>query len=313
MIETVREHLGKTIKEIQYPNLETIINGKVRDIFALENGRMLIAVSDRISVFDRVVGTIPFKGQVLNGIANWWFNKTAGIIQNHLFEVPHGQLSVVKRLSPLPVEIIVRGYLTGTSSTSILTAYKRGERLYCGHTLPDGLVDHQKLAVNLVTPSTKGHAGEHDMNISRREIIEGGLVSEEIYDKVERAALALFEAGQLQAASSGLILADTKYEFGLDDEGSLYIIDEIHTPDSSRYWYADDYDDHVKKGKSPRGLDKDTVRHYMQKIGYNGDGPIPPIPDEVRIEASLKYIKLYEILTGTEFTPDLRSIYNINF
>ncbi|MBN2722818.1 MAG: phosphoribosylaminoimidazolesuccinocarboxamide synthase [Deltaproteobacteria bacterium] len=307
----IYDHLESTVSRVEIPGKSAVSHGKVRDIFQWSEETLLIAVSDRVSVFDRVVGTIPFKGQVLNGISNWWMKEVENILPNHLVSVPHKQLSIVKKLSPLPVEVIARGYLTGSSDTSILTAYKNGVRTYCGHTLPEGMKPHTKLERNIITPTTKGGDDGHDHNTSRDEIISSGLVSEKIYNLVEAAALNLFETGQKHASAKGLILADTKYEFGLDETGTLYLIDEIHTPDSSRYWYFNDYEERLSAGNSPRGLDKDTIRHYMQSIGYNGNGPVPEIPSDIRIEAAVKYINLYEILTGSNFIPESGGFGNI--
>ena len=283
-------------------------SGKVRDIFVVDEHRLLFVTSDRISVFDRVVGSVPFKGQVLSGVSNWWMERVTDIVAHHLLSVPHANCVIARRCRPLPIEVIVRGYLTGASPTSIWTAYERGERTYCGHVLPEGMTRHQELPVPLVTPTTKGELGAHDELISRREIIKQGLVDEVLYDRIEAIALALFNRGRERAAQSGLLLADTKYEFGVDAEGDLVLIDEIHTPDSSRYWFAEDYASRVASGGEPRGLDKDYVRNYMKSLGYFGDGTPPELPDEVRLEAARRYISLYELLTGQPFVPDFSNL-----
>ncbi len=282
--------------------------GKVRDIFVIDDKRLLFVVSDRISVFDRVVGTVPFKGQVLSGVSNWWMEKITDIVGHHLLQVPHGNAVIAKRCRPLMVEIIVRGYLTGSSPTSIWTAYANGQRRYCGHDLPEGLTRHQRLETPLVTPTTKGDVNAHDELISREEIIAQGLVAEDVYNRIEEVSLALFARGQEQAALCGLLLVDTKYEFGMDENGQLILIDEIHTPDSSRYWFAEDYDARVAAGQEPRGLDKDYVRNTLKAQGFSGDGPSPELSAETRIEAARRYIALYELLTGAEFTPDLNDL-----
>ncbi len=279
-------------------------SGKVRDIFVVDDARLLFVTSDRISVFDRVVGAVPFKGQVLSGISNWWMERVTDLVPHHLLSVPHPSCVIAKRCRPLPVEIIVRGYLTGNSPTSIWTAYAAGARTYCGNVLPDGMTRHQPLPEPLVTPTTKGDVGAHDELISREEIIAQGLVPADLYDELARVAVALYRRGAEQAASAGLLLADTKYEFGLDEAGTLTLIDEIHTPDSSRYWFASDYQTRVDAGQEPRGLDKDYVRNYMKSQGFSGDGEAPELPREVRLEAARRYVSLYELLTGTDFTPD---------
>ncbi len=283
-------------------------SGKVRDIFVVDDHRLLFVTSDRISVFDRVVGAVPFKGQVLSGISNWWMERVADIVPHHLLAVPHANCVIARKCSPLPIEVIVRGYLTGNSPTSIWTAYEAGGRSYCGHDLPDGLTRHQLLPVPLLTPTTKGGVGEHDELISREEIIEQGLVPAALYDRIQTVALELYRRGAEQAARSGLLLADTKYEFGLDEDGVLTLIDEIHTPDSSRYWFAADYQARVDAGQEPRGLDKDYVRNHMKSQGFVGNGEAPVLPAEIRIEAARRYISLYELLTGLSFTPDFSSL-----
>jgi len=283
-------------------------SGKVRDIFVVDDHRLLFVTSDRLSVFDRVIGSVPFKGQVLSGISNWWMERITDIVPHHLLSVPHPSCVIAKKCRPLPIEVIVRGYLTGASPTSIWTAYERGERRYCGHDLPDGLTRHQLLPQPLLTPTTKGDAGAHDELISREEIIEQGLVPADLYDRIQAVAIELYNRGAEQAARSGLLLADTKYEFGLDEDGTLTLIDEIHTPDSSRYWFAADYQARVDAGQEPRGLDKDYVRNYMKSQGFVGNGEAPVLPAEIRIEAARRYISLYELLTGVSFTPDFSSL-----
>ena len=283
-------------------------SGKVRDIFIIDDHRLLFVTSDRISVFDRVVGAVPFKGQVLSGISNWWMERVTDIVPHHLLTVPHGSCVIAKRCRPLPIEVIVRGYLTGASPTSIWTAYERGERRYCGNDLADGMTRHQLLPEPLLTPTTKGDVGAHDELISREEIIAQGLVPADLYDRIHRVAIELYRRGAEQAARSGLLLADTKYEFGLDEDGALTLIDEIHTPDSSRYWFAEDYRSRVDAGQEPRGLDKDFVRNYMKSQGFVGNGEAPALPADIRVEAARRYIALYELLTGLPFTPDLSDL-----
>lgn len=304
----LKRGLNSTLHSVDFGGrLRRHHSGKVRDIFEVDGHRLLFVTSDRISVFDRVVGTVPFKGQVLSGVSNWWMERVRDIVDHHLLAVPHANCVIARRCRPLPVEIIVRGYLTGSSPTSIWTVYARGERTYCGHELPDHMTRHQKLPMPLVTPTTKGGAGEHDELISRGEIIRKGLVSQDLYDRVQEVALKLYERGVEQAARRGLVLADTKYEFGLDEDGHLVLIDEIHTPDSSRYWYAEDYERRVREGLEPRGLDKDYVRNHMKSLGFSGNGEPPPLSDEVRMEAARRYVALYELLTGLDFTPDFSS------
>ncbi|PRP90586.1 Phosphoribosylaminoimidazole-succinocarboxamide synthase [Enhygromyxa salina] len=279
-------------------------SGKVRENFSAD-GQRLIVVSDRVSAFDCVLGTIPFKGQVLNQLAAYWFEVTGELFPNHMIGVPDAQVMRAVECEPYKVEMVVRGYLTGSSSTSIWRAYERGERSFCGHTLSEGLVRHQKLPANIVTPTTKAAKGEHDENKSRAELIELGVIDGPLFDQLEQQCLALFAEGQRLAAERGLILVDTKYELGRRPDGEIVLIDEIHTPDSSRYWYADGYDAAMAAGESPRALDKEYVRTWLVSQGFTGDGQPPTLPDEVRIEAALRYIETYERVTGRAFEPDL--------
>ena len=278
--------------------------GKVRDNY-MAAGRRTIVVTDRVSCFDVVVGTIPLKGQVLNRLAAFWFEKTQALAPNHLIEVPDANVSVVRELRILPVEFVVRGYLTGVSPTSIWTAYERGERSYCGHHLPEGLAKHEALPEPLLTPTTKAARGEHDELTSRAEILSRGLVSEELYDEAAQIAAKLFAAGSEWAAQRGMILADTKYEMGLDENGALLLADEIHTPDSSRYWFADSYQRALREGGDPKSFDKEFVRRWLvSEHNWRGEGPPPTLPDEVRCEAARRYLDAYAQLTGAELVPD---------
>ena len=291
-----------TLGRTDFSGLGRRIEGKVRDCY-VEAGRRTLVASDRISCFDVVVGTIPFKGQVLNQIAAFWFEKTASVAANHVVSVPDPCVTVARECRPLPVEFVYRGYLTGVSSTSIWRAYEAGERLYCGHRLPDGLRKHQRLPEALLTPTTKAAHGEHDALTSREDLIASGVISEAHYDEGARIAARLFAAGQAWAATRGLILVDTKYELGLDSDGRIVVIDEIHTPDSSRYWYADGYAEAFDRGEDPKSLDKDYVRRWLVDQGYRGEGPPPTLPDDVRCEAARRYIETYERITGREFVP----------
>ena len=299
----LRDQCARTLAVTHFDGLGTREEGKVRDNY-VRGDRRTIVVTDRVSCFDVVVGTLPFKGQVLNELAAFWFERTRKIAPNHLVEVPDPNVSVVRECRPLPVEFIMRGYLTGSTSTSIYTAYAKGERRYCGHTLPDGLHRHEALPQPLLTPTTKAPRGEHDELTSRDEILRRGVLGEAIYDEAARITAALFAAGQEWAASRGLILVDTKYELALDEHDRLIVIDEIHTPDSSRYWYRDRYERAMAEGRDPEALDKEYVRRWLGEQGYRGEGPIPEIPIDVRCEASRRYIEAYAQITAREFTPD---------
>ncbi len=287
-----------------FDRLGTRYSGKVRENFTRAGERTII-VTDRVSAFDVILGTIPFKGQVLNALATHWFELSAPLFPHHVLRVPDPQAIVAIECTPIPVEIVVRGYLTGVSSTSIWRAYERGEREFCGHALPDGLRKHEQLAHNLVTPSTKAPKGAHDQSVSKAELFRRGLVTPELFDELERRALALFAFGQAQALTRGLILADTKYELGWAPDGRVLLIDEIHTPDSSRYWYADGYEQAMSRGEDPRSLDKEFLRRWLVARGFSGDGTPPPLTPEIRVEAAQRYIETVETVTGRPFVPDL--------
>ena len=280
-------------------------DGKVRDCYIdAAAGERVIVVTDRISAFDVVLGTIPSKGLVLNQLARHWFEATAAIAPNHMLAVPDPNVMIGRECRPLPVELVMRAYLTGVTSTSIWRAYQRGDRVFCGHRLPDGLVKNQALPEPILTPSTKAAKGGHDVSVSREELLAAGQVSARDFDRAAEIAAALFAFGQARAAERGLILADTKYEMGVDARGEIVVIDEIHTPDSSRYWYADDHAARVEAGQEPRSLDKEYVRRYLvEEAGYGGDGPPPPLPDHVRVEAARRYLASYEVLTGQPLAP----------
>ena len=298
------EHLcARTLERTDFQGLGERHEGKVRDSYVKGDERTIV-VTDRVSCFDVVVGTIPLKGQVLNQAAAFWFDKIGDIAPHHLIDVPDPCVSRVRECGLLPVEFVYRGYLTGSTSTSIWTAYDRGERRYCGHDLPDGLRRHERLPTPLLTPTTKAEKGKHDELTSREELIKSGVISEERYDEAARITGALFEMGQKWAESRGLILVDTKYELGLGESGELVVIDEIHTPDSSRYWYLDSYDRAMSEGRDPQAIDKEYVRLWLGEQGYRGEGTPPPIPDEVRCEAARRYIEAYERISGRSFEPN---------
>jgi phosphoribosylaminoimidazole-succinocarboxamide synthase len=300
----LRDLCARTLERTDFTSLGRRIEGKVRDSYVADGVRTLI-VTDRVSCFDVVVGTLPLKGQVLNQMAAFWFEKTASIAPNHLISVPDPCVSVVRECEILPIEFVYRGYLTGVTSTSIWKAYERGDSEYCGHRLPAGLKQHERLPEPLLTPTTKAPKGEHDELISRAQVIERGILDEETFDAAARMAAELFAAGQDWAASRGLILADTKYEIGRDPEGRLVVVDEIHTPDSSRYWYADSYERALRHGSDPQALDKEYVRRWLVEQGYRGEGAPPALTDEVRCEAARRYIEAFERVTGSAFVPDV--------
>jgi phosphoribosylaminoimidazole-succinocarboxamide synthase len=302
----LRDQLPHTLDTTDFPTLGSKYEGKVRDCYINDrDGKRVIVVTDRLSAFDVVIGTIPFKGQVLNQIAQYWFEETARVAPNHVLEIPDPNVMVGRECKPLMAEFVMRAYLTGSTSTSIWKAYERGERSFCGHALPEGMKKNQRLAEPILTPSTKAPKGDHDISASREELIEMGHITPEHFDRAAEIAHALFDFGQRRARERGLILVDTKYEIGMTPDGELVVIDEIHTPDSSRYWYADDYDARMAAGQEPRSLDKEYVRRWLaEEAGYRGEGAPPALPDEVRVEAARRYIEIYELVTGRPFVPD---------
>ncbi|HZU85767.1 MAG TPA: phosphoribosylaminoimidazolesuccinocarboxamide synthase [Polyangiaceae bacterium] len=301
---TLRAALPHCLVQTDFASLGLKYEGKVRDNYTTSDGRRFIVVTDRISAFDRVLGAIPFKGQVLNRLAAWWFDRTRSAVPNHVLRVPDPNVLECVECTPVLVEMVVRAYATGTTSTSLWTHYERGVRVFCGHRLPEGLKKHQKLPEPILTPTTKAPKGEHDVSGSREEILATGHVSAKDFDEAAELALKLFALGQAMCAERGLILVDTKYEFGRDRTGRLVVIDEIHTPDSSRFWQSSTYDERFRAGKDPDPLDKDFVRRWYIDQGYKGDGEPPPMPDEVRIGAAQRYIAAYEQITGEAFAAD---------
>jgi phosphoribosylaminoimidazole-succinocarboxamide synthase len=267
-------------------------------MYLLPKRRILIA-TDRQSAFDHVLGTIPLKGQVLNRLAQFWFERTRDIVANQVLAVPDGNVTIAEELDMFPVEIVVRGYLTGSSDTAAWTHYDRGVRLFCGVPLPDGMVKNQPFDAPIITPTTK--AEDHDESISRDQIIERGLVAADTWEQIEEIALALFARGTEVAAERGLILVDTKYEMGRNAAGEIAVADEIHTPDSSRYWIRDSYEDRHARGEEPESLDKEFLRLWLREKGISDDN-IPEMDDDIRLQVAERYIDLFERVTGEEFT-----------
>jgi len=299
----LKEHLGSTLEGTHFEGLGERYEGKVRDNYS-RGDRRFIVVTDRISAFDRILGTIPFKGQILNRLASWWFEQTKDVAKNHVVAVPDPNVLECVECKPLPVELVVRAYITGSTSTSMWTHYTEGKRTFCGHALPEGLKKNQRLERPLLTPATKAAKNDHDISASREEILARGEISEKDFDKAADMAMKLFAAGQKICAERGLILVDTKYEMGKTANGDVVVIDEIHTPDSSRFWLAGSYDERFAGGVDPEPLDKDFVRRYYTAMGYRGDGDPPPLPPEVRIGAAQRYAEAFEKITGAPFVPN---------
>lgn len=300
---TLHKALPNCLASTDFRSFGAHYEGKVRDNYT-RDGKRYIVVTDRISAFDRVLGTIPFKGQVLNRLAAWWFEKTGSVVPNHVLRVPDPNVLECVECEPLLVEMVVRAYATGTTSTSLWTHYEKGVRVFCGHRLPEGLKKHQKLPAPILTPTTKAPKGEHDVSGSREEILATGKVTAKDFDEAALLATKLFAAGQAICAERGLILVDTKYEFGRTPDGRLVVIDEIHTPDSSRFWQASTYEERFRAGQDPAPLDKDFVRRWYIEQGYKGDGDAPAMPDDVRVGAAERYIAAFEQITGETFVPD---------
>lgn len=273
-------------------------SGKVRDLYHVDGRRVLIT-TDRVSAFDRVLGVIPYKGQVLNQLSAWWFENTRDIVENHVLDVPDPNVTVAREAEALPVEVVVRGYITGVTSTALWTLYAQGERKPYGVALPDGLKKNDPLPEPIITPTTKAQDGGHDERITHEEIIERGLVSELLWGEVEAVAIHLFKRGQEVARRGGLILVDTKYEFGTID-GKLVLIDEVHTPDSSRYWVLETYG---QEGQEPQNFDKEFLRLWFAERGYKGEGQPPAMPEDFAARVAARYIGAYERLTGKDFVP----------
>ena len=291
------------LREAIDPALPGFYRGKVRDNYDLPDGRRILVTSDRLSAFDRVLCCIPFKGQVLNGVARWAFEQTADICPNHVLDWPDPNIVVGRRLDILPVEIVVRGYLAGATSTSILTMYRAGQRQMYGQRLPDGLSANQALETPIVTPTSKAVDGAHDAPLSEGEILARGLVTEAQWRRLSETALALFARGQALAAERGLILADTKYEFGVDAEGVIRLADEIHTPDSSRYWRADTYPQRLAAGEAPDSFDKDVIRSWVAARCDPYKEDVPEIPPELIWKTALTYVEAHDRITGRPFQP----------
>jgi phosphoribosylaminoimidazole-succinocarboxamide synthase len=296
------ERLDEVLWDATIPELPNHYRGKVRDNYDLPDGRRIIIATDRLSAFDRIIAAIPFKGQVLTQIARFWFERTRDLCRNHVLDYPDPNVVVCRRLAIMPVEIVVRDYLAGTTATSIWTLYKQGRREIYGIRFPDGMRENQKLPATIITPTTKAAAGGHDMPLSAEEIIARGLLPAAQWHAVCELALALFARGRALARERGLILADTKYEFGLDAAGDIVLADEIHTPDSSRYWLADSYQERLAAGEPPESLDKDYLRSWVRARCDPYRDPIPEIPREVILETARLYIDAFETITGESFT-----------
>ncbi len=294
----------RILADADLPDLPGRYSGKVRENYDLSDGRRVIVATDRLSAFDRILAAIPWKGQVLTGISRFWFERTADICPNHVIAYPDPCVVVARRLAILPVEIVVRGYLAGTTGTSVLTLYRRGERAMYGTRFPDGMRDNERLPAPVITPTSKAFDAGHDEPLTPDGILSAGLLTPDQWETVSAYALALFARGQELAAERGLILADTKYEFGTDGDGRIVLADEIHTPDSSRYWRAETYPARFAAGERPESFDKDFVRDWVAKRCDPYRDPIPTIPADLIEQTSAVYAQAFETITGEPFRPD---------
>ena len=304
--EIIKEQLNYTLKETEFSNLGEFYRGKVRDNYTKKDKRIIIA-TDRLSAFDRVITTIPFKGQLLNQVSSFWFEKTKEIVKNHIIDIPDPNVSVVHQCKTVPVEVVIRGYLTG----SMWRDYDKGKPT-SGIMPPNGMKKNQKFDEIIVTPSTKAESG-HDIYLPREEILKRGLVDKDVYEQIEEAALKLFKFGQEFCEKNGLILVDTKYEFGVK-EGELMVIDEIHTQDSSRFWILDTYNEKFEKGDDPDILDKEIFRGWLMETyptifpDIKPDEVIPPISEDIKIELAKRYMRSYKKITGKEFKAEISDV-----
>ncbi|MFL5021823.1 MAG: phosphoribosylaminoimidazolesuccinocarboxamide synthase [Microvirga sp.] len=294
-------YAGYVLEDATIPELPNHYRGKVRDNYDLPDGRRIIIASDRISAFDQNLAAIPLKGQVLTQTAKFWFEATADICPNHVIEYPDPNVLVGRRLTILPVEIVVRDYLAGTTGTSILSLYKAGQREMYGIRLADAMRDNERLPQTIITPTSKAFHGGHDEPLTPAEIVGQGLLSQEQWRTVSDYALALFAKGREMARERGLILVDTKYEFGIDEAGRIMIADEIHTPDSSRYWFLESYQQRFEAGERPESFDKDFIRTWVVARCDPYKDEIPDIPQDVVLETSRVYIDAFERITGQTF------------
>jgi phosphoribosylaminoimidazole-succinocarboxamide synthase len=295
--DLIRPALGNCLVETNFTFGKKYV-GKVRDTYDLGD-KLILITTDRQSAFDRVLAAVPFKGQALNLTSAWWFEKTEHLVPNHVLAIPDPNVTIAKKCTVFPIEFVVRGYITGTTSTSLWTHYNNGARDYCGNVLPEGLVKNQRLQQPMLTPTTKD---EHDRPISPEDIVKDGFMTQEDWDKIAAAAMRLYQFGVEVAARHGLILVDTKYEFGKDAAGNIVLVDEIHTPDSSRYWLSASYAERLAKQQEPENIDKEFLRlWFVKNCDPYKDQVLPPAPPELVTTLAGRYVQLYEMITGNKF------------
>lgn len=303
--QTIIQNIDRVLKGTDFKNLGQRRVGKVRDIYT-QNDKIILISTDRHSSFDRIIAHVPFKGQILTQTSKFWFDQTKDIISNHILDMPDPNVVVGKKCTVLPIEMVVRGYITGVTGTSLWTLYQKGQRDFGDFTLPEGMKKNQKLDKPVLTPTTK--SDEHDRPVSSKEILEEKMVEPKTWEKMSTAAIKLFERGQQIALEHGLILVDTKYEFGLDENNEVTLVDEIHTPDSSRYWQAASYQQRIDEGKEPENFDKEFLRLWFKENcdPYN-DPVLPEAPADMVAELTSRYIQIYEQITGQKFETDLQT------
>ncbi|MBN1982857.1 MAG: phosphoribosylaminoimidazolesuccinocarboxamide synthase [Chitinivibrionales bacterium] len=300
--DMISQNLENCLIDTSFLKLPGYRKGKVRDTCTIKNAMILIT-TDRQSAFDRILAAVPFKGQVLNQVSQFWFDNTADIVQNHVLEVPDPNVTIAKKCRVFPIEFVVRGYLTGSTDTSAWTIYSKGGRNICGNILPDGMVKNQKLQQPILTPTTKSE--DHDESISAEEVVKRGIIDKKTWQELEAIVFALFQRGTEVAQRGGVILVDTKYEMGLDDQNHICLIDEVHTPDSSRYWIKNSYQQRFSQGLEPENIDKEFLRLWFKNnCDPYHDPVLPKAPPELVTELSSRYIQLYELITASEFIID---------
>lgn len=299
--EQIRQVIPEALASLDLPGL-TVERGQVRDNYELSDGRRVLVATDRFSVFNQQVGLVPYKGQVLNQLTNWWFEHTADIVPNHVIDVPDPNVTIALKANPLPIAVVVRGFISGVTPTSLWQQYEEGQRTIYGITFPDGLRKNQELPTPIITATAKSFGRAHERPLTQAEVIAAG-VSPALWERIQTVALRLFRRGRQLCILSDLILVDSKYEFGLDLNGDLVLIDELHTPDSSRFWRSDTYDERFEAGEEPEYFDREFVRLWYQAQGYEADDVLPPLSDDMIVSVSQRYQAVYEMLTGTSFQP----------
>jgi phosphoribosylaminoimidazole-succinocarboxamide synthase len=300
--DLIRQNLNNCLNDTSFLKLPGRKQGKVRDTYDLGN-TLILVTTDRQSAFDRVLASIPFKGAVLNQVSGFWFEQTRHIVKNHVISIPDPNVTIAEKCEVFPIEFVVRGFLTGSTDTSAWTQYSKGLRTICGNVLPDGMKKNEKFGRPLLTPTTK--AETHDEPISAEQIVARGIIDETTWKKLESIVFSLFEFGARTAALHGLILVDTKYELGTDGKGDIVLIDEVHTPDSSRYWLKESYEERMSQGQEPENIDKEFLRlWFRQHCDPYKDKVLPKAPDDLIIELSSRYIRLFEMITGSDFSLD---------